>query len=265
MSDEPNTLKPADEPETPSSPTPAPSKGLEAEEGGGVRRWPTPRPFVVPHPEEAPDAEPASGDASLAAALEPPPEVTLAEVWEKRARLSEDRLAQVLEAFRELRTETEEHRERTTRSLEHRYTQQRERFVLKFIEIMDNLDRALEAAERTFASDAMVQGLILVRTQLLHTLREEGLERIPTLGLPFDPEVSESVGHLAVGEPDQDHLVVKEVQRGYRLGARIARHSRVLVGKYDPEAYAEAEAQRARLDAPPEPVAGITPLSEDET
>ncbi|MCM2257291.1 MAG: nucleotide exchange factor GrpE [Vicinamibacteria bacterium] len=265
MSDEPNANQPADEPPgSTSTSTPTSSKGLETEDVAAVRRWPTPKPFAVPHPVESATGE-STSDASLAAALEPPPEVTLAEVWEKRARLSEDRLAQVLEAFRNLRTETEEHRERTTRSLEHRFTQQRERFVLKFIEIMDNLDRGLEAAERTFASDAMVQGLILVRTQLLQTLREEGLERIPTLGLPFDPEVSESVGHLAVGEPDQDHLVVKEVQRGYRLGTRIARHSRVLVGKYDPEAYAEAEAQRAKLDSPPDPAAGITPLSEDET
>lgn len=253
MSDEPNANKPAEDP------PPAPFKGLEADEVGAARRWPTPKPFAVPNPGES------ASDKSLAAALEPPPEATLAEVWEKRARLTEERLAQVLQAFRNLRTETEEHRERTTRALEHRFTQQRERFVLKFIEIMDNLDRGLEAAERTFASDAMVQGLILVRTQLLQTLREEGLERIPTLGLPFDPEVSESVGHLAVGEPDQDHLVVKEVQRGYRLGTRIARHSRVLVGKYDPEAYAAAEAKRAKLDAPPDPAAGITPLSEDET
>lgn len=262
MSDEPNAKKPAQEPPgSPSSLMPAPSKGLEAEDI--VRRWPTPKPFVVPNPVEVPSGAAASGDPSLAAALEPPPEVTLAEVWEKRARLTEERLAQVLEAFRNLRTETEEHRERTTRSLEHRFTQQRERFVLKFIEIMDNLDRGLEAAERTFASDAMVQGLILVRTQLLQTLREEGLERIPTLGLPFDPEVSESVGHLAVGEPDQDHLVVKEVQRGYRLGTRIARHSRVLIGKYDPAAYAEAA--RAKSEPVPDPAAGITPLSEDET
>ena len=36
--------------------------------------------------------------------------------------------------------------------------------------------------------------MILVRTQLLQTLQDEGLERIPVLGLPFDPHVSEAVG-----------------------------------------------------------------------
>jgi molecular chaperone GrpE len=259
LSDEPK-------PDQPTEAAPGASSEVEAVETEAARRWPTPRPFAAPAaPATAAAPEAAAADQSLAAALEPPPEATLAEVWEKRARLTEDRLAQVLEAFRELRTETEEHRERTTRALEHRFRQQRERFVLKFIEILDNLDRALEAAERTFAPDPMIQGLILVRTQLLQTLREEGLERIPTLGLPFDPEVAESVGHLAVGDPDQEHLVVKEVQRGYRLGDRIARHARVLVGHYDPEAFAEAEAEAAKAAAPAEPVAGITPLPDEET
>lgn len=259
MSDEPKSDQPTEA-------APGASSEVEAAETDAARRWPTPRPFAAPAAPAAAAPEAVTADQSLAAALEPPPEATLAEVWEKRARLTEDRLAQVLEAFRELRTETEEHRERTTRALEHRFTQQRERFVLKFIEILDNIDRALEAAERTFAPDPMIQGLILVRTQLLQTLREEGLERIPTLGLPFDPEVAESVGHLAVGDPDQEHLVVKEVQRGYRLGTRIARHARVLVGHYDPEAFAEAEAEaEAAKDVPVEPAAGITPLPDEET
>jgi molecular chaperone GrpE len=255
LSDEPK-------PGQPQEAAPGASSAVEAAETEAARRWPTPRPFAAPAAPGAP-AAPEGADQSLAAALEPPPEATLAEVWEKRARLTEDRLAQVLEAFRDLRSETEEHRERTTRALEHRFRQQRERFVLKFIEILDNLDRALEAAERTFAPDAMIQGLILVRTQLLQTLREEGLERIPTLGLPFDPEVAESVGHLAVGDPDQENLVVKEVQRGYRLGDRIARHARVLVGRHDPEAFAEAE--KAAAAAPVEPAAGITPLPDEES
>src|SRR4029450_4538949 len=128
-------------------------------------------------------------------------------------------------------------RERTTKNLERRYDQRRERLLLKFIEILDNLDRALEAAEETYAGQPLIEGLIIVRTQLLQTLQEEGLERIPVIGLPFDPNFSEAVETRPVDDPDHHHVVVKELLRGYRLNGRIARASRVIVGVYiDPAA-----------------------------
>ena len=74
--------------------------------------------------------------------------------------------------------------------------------------------------------------MILVRTQLLQRLREEGLERIPVLGLPFDPEVSESVATLPVPDPDHNGVVVKDLMRGYRVNGRVVRHSRVVIGVY---------------------------------
>jgi molecular chaperone GrpE len=176
------------------------------------------------------------------------------EVQERRARLAEDRLSEVLDAYRQLKTENETFRERTTRNLERRFEQRHERLLLKFIEIMDNLDRALEAAQVNFASAPLVEGLILVRTQLLQTLKEEGLERIPVLGLPFDPHVSEAVGTQAVSEAEHHNVVVKELERGWRLKDRIARPSKVVLGEYrDGEAAAEASgAEPAGPAAAPE-------------
>ena len=59
--------------------------------------------------------------------------------------------------------------------------------------MLDNLDRGLEAAQTSYAGQPLLEGMILVRTQLLQTLQDEGLDRIPVVGLPFDPAVSESV------------------------------------------------------------------------
>jgi molecular chaperone GrpE len=160
------------------------------------------------------------------------PEVSAAEAFHQRARLAEDRLAEVLGAYRTLKGETEAYKERLTRNIERRYDQRRERLLLKFIDILDNLDRALEAAEQSYLAEALIQGLILVRTQLLQTLQEEGLERIPVLGLPYDPNFSEAVGTELVDDPDHHQVVIKDLLRGYRLNGRIARASRVVVGEY---------------------------------
>jgi molecular chaperone GrpE len=162
-----------------------------------------------------------------------------AEALQQRAQLAEDRLAEVLDAYRKLKTENEGFKDRTKRNLERRFDQRRERLLLKFIEILDNLDRALEATEQTYTGTPMIEGIILVRTQLLSVLQEEGLERIPVLGLPYDPRVAEAVETRPVVEAEHDHLVVKELLRGYRLHGRVARAARVAVGQYQPEAEEE--------------------------
>ena len=182
------------------------------------------------HEDESAPETPAGG---VEAALEPPPEADVAGHLERRARLAEDRLTEVLAAYRQVKTENEGFRERVTRDIERRFDERRERLLLRFIDILDNLDRALEAAEQTFAGNPLIEGLILVRTQLLQTLQKEGLERIPVLGLPFNPAFSEAVGTQPVSEREHDHVVVRELLRGYRLNGRIARASRVFVGQYD--------------------------------
>ena len=172
-----------------------------------------------------------------------------AEHLERRARLAEDRLTEVLTAYRQVKTENEGFRDRVTRDVERQFNKRHERLLLKFIDILDNLDRALEAAEQTYAGNPLIEGLILVRTQLLQTLQQEGLERIPVLGLPFDPAMSEAVGTKPVDEPEHDHVVVKEVLRGYRLHGRVARASRVFIGKHVEGGAAAALAAEEKIGA----------------
>ena len=166
-----------------------------------------------------------------------------------------------MEAYRQLKTENETFRERTARNIERRFESRHERLLLKFIDIMDNLDRALEAAQVNFASPPLVEGLILVRTQLLQTLKEEGLERIPVLGLPFDPHVSEAVATEPVGEAEHHNVVIKELQRGWRLKDRIARPSRVVLGEYRDGTGAAPEG--APREAPAKPPGEGEPSLED--
>jgi molecular chaperone GrpE len=205
------------------------------------------------------DEASAAGAAGHAPIIEPPPDLGAAEAYHQRARLAEDRLAEVLTAYRKLRIDNEAHRERTAKNIERRFDQRRERLLLKFIEILDNLDRALEAAETTYAGVPLIEGLILVRTQLLQTLQEEGLERIPVLGMAFDPNVAEVVETRPVDDPDHHHVVMKELMRGYRLNGRVARAVRVTIGEYRGTPAEPEEAPLASLTevavAEPEPAA----------
>jgi len=150
----------------------------------------------------------------------------------ERGASAEQRLAEVVAAYRALQAENESYRERVSRNAERRFAQRHERLLLKFIDILDNLDRALDASELTHTGGSMIEGLILVRTQLLQTLQEEGLERIPVVGIPYDPEVAEAVGTQPVDDPDHHHVVMKDIRRGYRLNGKLARAAQVIVGEY---------------------------------
>lgn len=195
---------------------------------------------------------------SLEEALEAPPTDDAAEAFHQRARLAEDRLAEVLAAYRGLRQENDAYRDRLTKTVQRRFDHRHQQLLLKFIDILDNLDRALEAAQTSYAGEPLVEGLILVRTQLLGTLQDEGLERIPVLGLPFDPHVSEAVGTEVVSDPDHHQVVVREPMRGYRIAGKVARASRVVVGEYRAASAEEApvaavapKPRRSATDAEP--------------
>ena len=212
----------------------------------------------------SPDGEPAQAetpappDTGMAAAAASPAavEVPTGNPLEQRARLAEDRLAEVMAAYRTLKGENEDFRERQSRNMERRFEQRREKLLLKFIDVLDNLDRALEAAQTSFAGQPLLEGMILVRTQLLQTLQDEGLDRIPVLGLPFDPAVSESVSTAPVKEEEQHHIVVKELLRGYRLNGRVARASRVVIGVFE-AGPAEGAEGTAAAEAPVPPAAPV--------
>jgi molecular chaperone GrpE len=217
----------------------------------------------VDDPDGPPDDDRAVAETAAEPVPSPPPAAGAVEHLERRARLAEDRLTEVLTAYRQVKVENEGFRERVTRDVERQFQRRHEKLLLKFIDILDNLDRALEAAEQTYAGNPLLEGLLLVRTQLLQTLQQEGLERIPVLGLPFDPAFSEAVSTQAVEDPDHDHVVVREMLRGYRLHGRVARASRVVVGQHK-KSGAEAAAALDQLigadeaQAAKEAVAAIT-------
>ena len=237
---------------TDNDPADGPAEGQEGEPG------------VVGSPAGAPSvgvSAPKAGRVASAEDVSADPEAVQA--YHRRAKLAEDRLAEVLAAYRQVKTDNEGYRDRITRNLERRFDQRRERLLLKFINILDNMDRALAAAEQTYAGNPLIEGLILVRTELLQTLQEEGLERIPVIGLPYDPNYSEAVETRKVTEPDHHHLVVKELLRGYRLNGKVARVSRVVVGEYGGAA-AAAEAPAGALIGEDEVAATEAPVEPPE-
>ena len=102
--------------------------------------------------------------------------------------------------------------------------------LVSFLEVLDNLDRAIEAAgDRD--GDPFVQGVSLVRQQFLQTLAGFGVERIDPLGQPFDPARHEAVSTVAAGESAPDGHVCGVIKPGYLIGEDVLRPAMVAVAR----------------------------------
>lgn len=101
--------------------------------------------------------------------------------------------------------------------------------ALDLVGVLDNFERALEAA-RGSGAQGIVEGLDLVHRQLLSALAKHGVEPITALGEPFDPNQHEAL----MKQPSADHApgtVVAELGRGYRMKDRVLRPTKVAVSE----------------------------------
>ncbi|MBQ18694.1 MAG: nucleotide exchange factor GrpE [Planctomycetaceae bacterium] len=112
---------------------------------------------------------------------------------------------------------------------------------------LDNLQRALLAAEAAEEAGELVEGVKMVATQFDSILAQHGIEPIAAIGEPFDPAVHEAIQQL----PSADHepmTVIEEVERGFRLGDRVVRPAKVIVSMEPPELSKDAQPSETQGD-----------------
>ena len=101
------------------------------------------------------------------------------------------------------------------------------------LEVLDNFERALDGLDGQ-DSAAVEQGVRLTHGQLLSVLKRHGIERVSSLGQPFDPTLHEAVGTQGSLEMDEHH-VLKEWVVAYRLHGRLLRPAKVVLAVPPPE------------------------------
>jgi molecular chaperone GrpE len=170
------------------------------------------------------------------------PEEALRELRNLRSQLDrkDKQIEQVMEAYRAKKAETEKLRHRIEKTERRRFEQSKGDFIARFVEVLDNLDRAIESIENAFDPDSVLQGIMLVRSRLVQLLKEEGLEKIFVRGQTYDPSHSEAAGMEPVKDKSEDGIVIKELQPGYMLKGSLLRAARVIVGSFGQEQGSES-------------------------
>jgi molecular chaperone GrpE len=134
-----------------------------------------------------------------------------------------------LDQLKRLAAEFDNFRKRTAREHEALIARAHERLVKELLPVVDDLERALEAAEQ-HEEAKLEDGVRLVHRALEDVLRKEGLAEIETDGA-FDPHVHEALLAQPGGDEAESGHVLQVLQKGYRLGDRVLRPARVIVAE----------------------------------
>ena len=167
------------------------------------------------------------------------------EELEARTKAAERQVQEVQARFDQLRQqlqrETDETRQRLNRSSEERALNERARFIATLLPVMDDLNRAIDAAvSDNSPREAILEGIRGIATSFQSALTNAGVEVIQSVGEEFNPELHEAVD-TAETDGEMDGKVIEEYSRGFRMGDRLLRPARVKVGRAQAQAKQIAE------------------------
>ncbi|NLJ70065.1 MAG: nucleotide exchange factor GrpE [Clostridiaceae bacterium] len=179
-------------------------------------------------PEDVKDSEEVSAKAETGVTDET--DVTAeTEINAEETNLEEE-YAELNDRFLRLIAEYDNFRKRSQKEKDSLYSDSVVDVCKAWLPVLDNLDRAIEAAEK-FVSDEskqMAEGMEMVRRQAIEVMSGLGVDMMDCLGEKFDPEYHEAVAHIeddSYGEGE----IIDVLQKGYIKGDRIIRHAVVRV------------------------------------
>ena len=146
----------------------------------------------------------------------------------------EDRLQQDLDKekdkFLRLFAEFENYKKRTTKERMDLFKTAGQEVIVSLLPIMDDFDRALKEISKSTDKE-LFKGVDLISNKFKETLKSKGLEEIKTKeGDAFDAEVHDAITQIPAPHKKLKGKIIDVVEKGFKLGDKIIRHPKVVVG-----------------------------------
>ena len=153
---------------------------------------------------------------------------------EQKIAEQETRLEELQLKHDKVARDFEQTRDRQKREFSKNVERETRHVLFSFLDVVDNLDRAVEAAEQRSTEDtaAILKGVQLVRQQLLETFKRYDVQRFDADNQSFDPDRHDALSTVPVSSPAADNVVATVVKPGYLVGGDVLRPANVIVGKY---------------------------------
>lgn len=178
------------------------------------------------------ESRPAGDDApcaNMADGGEASADTMTAEVSEEQPDY-ERTIAEWKDKYVRLHAEFDNYRKRTLREKMELVETGGQGVLKAVLPVMDDVQRAVEAMGKSDDIEALRRGVELIAQKFSETLRQCKVTEIEAKGLPFDEELMEAVARFAAGE-EQKGRVIDVVQTGYKLGDKVLRFAKVVVGE----------------------------------
>ena len=143
------------------------------------------------------------------------------------------RLAEQQDRYLRLAAEYDNYRKRTARERSEQTARAQADLVKQLIDGLDDLARFAHVDPATTDAATIVQGVEMVEKKLLKSLTGAGLEMIDPVNQSFDPTVHEAVATEPALSPEDDHVVSRVYQAGYRFNGQLLRPARVVVKQWN--------------------------------
>ncbi|WP_409159593.1 nucleotide exchange factor GrpE [Pectobacterium sp. B2J-2] len=167
------------------------------------------------------DATPETADVA------DPRDVRIAELEAQLSELQQRERDNMLR----VRAEADNIRRRAEMDVEKAHKFAVEKFASEMLPVIDNLERALDTADKADESlAAMIEGVELTLKSLLDAVRKFGIEVVGEVNVPFNPEVHQAMTMLPSADHQPNHVMMV-MQKGYTLNGRLLRPAMVAVSK----------------------------------
>ena len=142
----------------------------------------------------------------------------------------EAEIAEWQDKYLRLQAEFDNFRKRTLREKMELVQSGSAECVKNFLPLMDDLQRALEAIEKSNDLEALREGVKLIAQKFRETLKKQNVKEIEALGLELDTDHHEAVARFDAGK-EKKGKIVDVVQPGYKKGDKVLRFAKVVVGE----------------------------------
>jgi molecular chaperone GrpE len=139
----------------------------------------------------------------------------------------EEQVTELTAALQRERADAENLRRRHDEQISSLRTSVKAHVVKDLLPVIDNFERALKHVPKELEGNEYVKGIQSIVLQFEKVLTDMGVEKIATVGAPFDPHLHEAVS-MEEGEGGEE-TVSEELQAGYKIGDDVIRHAMVRV------------------------------------
>ena len=153
------------------------------------------------------------------------PEATI-EQWQQALEIAVKQRDEYLDSLRRAQADFQNFKRRNQTARSDGYEEGSREAIAAILPTIDNLERAIDAAEKAGADAGIIDGVKMTLNMLLESLKRFGFEEVPALGEEFDPELHNAVMREAGDEPGK---ILEVFQKGYRVKDKIVRYAMVKV------------------------------------